>query len=252
MTNLLASKSLAVVGGNSAIAQSCIRERAPHLRRLALCGRDTDALVAFSADLSARYPKLIIRWWSCDVMEVDQAAAVWGEMSAFCEVVDEALFAVGGLGNQSSMEVQPEEAYRLIALNSAASSMWVLLAASTLEAQGQGVLAVITSVAGDRGRRSNYIYGSSKAQLITLLEGIRCRLALRGCRVVDFRPGMVKTPMTAHLRKGVLMASSLSVGSRLARALISGGGVVYSPGYWGMVMFVIRHLPYVIFKKLKF
>ena len=144
------------------------------------------------------------------------------------------------------------KAFELISVNSASVTAWTLLAANTLEAQRSGCLVVITSVAGLRGRASNYIYGSSKAQLIVLCEGLRCRLASSGVRVVDFRPGLVETPMTAGMKGGLMMASAKRVGAELAWAAEAGDGVVYSPKAWRGIMFVICHIPFAIFKKMKF
>lgn len=245
-------KTLIVVGANSAIAKGCISERAPNLSRLALCARDAGALAALADDIRVRHPDLMVKTWVCDLANTSRVPVVWLEMEMFCGALDEVVVAPGLLGRQAAMEADPTLAHELISINCAGVSLWVLLAARSLEKGGRGVLAVVTSVAGVRGRRSNYIYGSSKAQMIALLEGLRCRLWTSGVRVVDFRPGVVDSPMTAHLKKGILAADARQVGARLAMALVDGQGVVYSPSYWRAIMLVIAKLPFFVFKRLKF
>lgn len=245
-------KNIIVIGALSAIAKQCVDAQAKELCRVALCARKEGALNVFATDMRERHPQLTIKIWVCDMLDTSKADHVWQEMVQFCGHVDLTLVAGGALEAQATMEGNPLLAYELIRTNSCACSLWSLLAANTLESQRDGCLAVITSVAGERGRRSNYIYGSSKAQLIALLEGLRARLVSAGVRVVDFRPGMVDSPMTAHLRKGLLAASSKRVGAELARAMAVGDGVVYSPRFWRGVMFIIVCLPFFIFKKIKF
>lgn len=248
----MTTMNMIVVGANSSIAKDCIAASAANLERLALCGRNSQSLSVLEHDLHARFPSLQIKTWPVDLMDTGKAAAAWQEMEAFCGRVDQIVFAPSELGNNAQMEADPELAFRLVALNCAASTAWLLGAANVLERRGGGVLAIITSVAGVRGRASNYIYGSTKAQLATLAQGLRVRLARVGARVVDFRPGMVDTPMTASIKKGLLMASSQYVGHDLALAIATKDGVVYSPRFWGGIMFIIRHLPYFIFKRTKF
>lgn len=248
----MTSKNMIVIGANSSIAKDCIAASASGLGRLALCGRNSQSLSVMEQDLQAKFPSLQIKTWALDLMETSKAATAWDEMEAFCGQVDQIVFAPSELGNQMQMEADPELAFSLLSLNCAASTAWLLGAANVLERRRGGVLAIVTSVAGVRGRASNYIYGSSKAQLSTLAQGLRVRLAHVGARVVDFRPGIVDTPMTASIKKGALMASSQFVGQELALAIASKEGVVYSPRFWEAIMFIIRHLPYSIFKRTKF
>jgi len=125
------------------------------------------------------------------------------------------------------------------------------LLANRLEAQGRGCLAVISSVAGDRGRQSNYVYGTAKATVTAFLSGLRNRLQRSGVRVLTVKPGMVDTPMTAGMKKGPLFASPETVAAGIVRAVDKGKDVVYLPGYWRLVMAVIKALPEGVFKRLK-
>jgi short-subunit dehydrogenase len=136
-------------------------------------------------------------------------------------------------------------------VNGTATAALALRAAARLEAQGHGTLAVITSVAGVRGRASNYVYGAAKAMVSTLLSGLRQRLHGRGVRVVDVRPGFVDTPMTAAFRKGALWAQPDKVARDIVSAVDRGAGVVYTPGFWRWIMLVIRHIPEFVFVRIK-
>jgi short-subunit dehydrogenase len=123
--------------------------------------------------------------------------------------------------------------------------------ANRFEKEGRGTLAVISSVAGDRGRQSNYVYGTAKAGLSAFLQGLRGRLAPAGVRVITFKPGFVDTPMTAHLKKGLLFASAESTAKIMVRAMDRGADVVYVPWFWRWIMLVIKLIPERVFKNLK-
>jgi short-subunit dehydrogenase len=126
-------------------------------------------------------------------------------------------------------------------------------AAASLERKKSGVLAVITSVAGDRARRSNYVYGSAKGALTLFVQGLRARLFVSGVRVLTIKPGPVDTPMIAHMKKGLLTASPKTVGATIYREMEDGKAeVIYVPAYWRAIMAVVRAIPESVGKKLKF
>jgi decaprenylphospho-beta-D-erythro-pentofuranosid-2-ulose 2-reductase len=125
------------------------------------------------------------------------------------------------------------------------------LVANQLEQQGHGAIAVISSVAGDRGRQSNYVYGSAKAMVSAFLSGLRQRLAKKGVHVITVKPGFVDTPMTAHLPKGPLWAKPEQVAKDIRRAIDKGQRIVYTPGFWRFIMLIIKHIPEFVFVKLK-
>jgi NAD(P)-dependent dehydrogenase (short-subunit alcohol dehydrogenase family) len=125
------------------------------------------------------------------------------------------------------------------------------LAATHLEAQGSGFLAAISSVAGDRGRQSNYVYGSAKGALSLFVQGLRNRLAPAGVRVHTIKPGFVDTPMTFGLPGMFLVADPGEIGEHIAAAIERGADVVYVPGFWRWIMLVIRLIPERVFKRLK-
>jgi short-subunit dehydrogenase len=120
-----------------------------------------------------------------------------------------------------------------------------------LERRKQGLIVGVSSVAGDRGRQSNYFYGSAKAGFSTYFQGLRNRLAKSGVRVLTVKPGFVDTPMTRHLKKGLLFASPETIARGLIKAVRQKRNVVYLPGYWRWIMLVVRSVPEFIFKKMK-
>ena len=125
------------------------------------------------------------------------------------------------------------------------------IAANYFEKEKKGCIAVISSVAGDRGRQSNYIYGAAKGGVTTFLQGLRNRLSPSGVSVVTIKPGMVDTPMTAHLPKSPLFAKPSDVGKGIYKAMLAGKDIAYLPVYWKLIMFVIKIIPEGIFKKMR-
>jgi decaprenylphospho-beta-D-erythro-pentofuranosid-2-ulose 2-reductase len=122
--------------------------------------------------------------------------------------------------------------------------------ADYFEQQRRGCIAVISSVAGDRGRQSNYVYGAAKGAVTVFLQGLRNRLHKSGVAVITIKPGTVDTPMTASLKKGLLFASASSVGQGIYAAMKNRKEIVYLPWYWRPIMFIVRSIPEPIFKKL--
>ena len=165
--------------------------------------------------------------------------------------VDVLLLATGSLPDQDACESTPTLCREALEVNFSAAAEFLLHAATRFEKQRGGVLAVIGSVAGDRGRRGNYIYGAAKAGLEAFVSGLRVRLGAAGVDVLLLKPGFVSTRMTAGMRQGLLFTSADKAGALIVRAVGRGGGTVYLPFWWRFVMGIICALPEVIFKRLK-
>jgi short-subunit dehydrogenase len=239
-----------VLGATSAIAEATVRLYAAEHAPLVLVGRDEARLAAMAADLGARGAADV------DVHVADLAAAVSPAADLTAWVASRPVAAIllvyGVLGDQARAETDIAYASDVLATDFSSAAAWCLAAANLLEAQGAGALVVVGSVAGDRGRQSNYVYGAAKAGLGVLVQGIAHRLALRGsgARAVLVKPGFVDTPMTDHLPKGgPLWASPASVARVIHAAAAGGPPVRYAPGWWRWVMLAIRLVPAPIFHR---
>ncbi len=165
--------------------------------------------------------------------------------------LDAALIAHGTLSDQKACETSTALFLDEFRTNALSAMLLCTLLANRFEAQKHGVIAVISSVAGDRGRQSNYAYGSAKAAVTAFTSGLRQRLRPAGVFVVTVKPGFVDTPMTAAFKKGALWATPAVVGQQIARAMIRGTGVIYTPGFWRLIMWIIRSIPETVFQRLK-
>jgi NAD(P)-dependent dehydrogenase (short-subunit alcohol dehydrogenase family) len=167
--------------------------------------------------------------------------------------LDHVILAYGILGEQALAEKDLAAAQAIIDVNFRSAAVWTLAVAELLEGQGKGSLVVLGSVAGDRGRRANYIYGAAKAGLSTLVEGISHRFRGTGPRAVIVKPGPTDTAMTAGMTKGgPLWATPEVVAGVVRKAADSGGPVVYAPARWRPIMAIIRMIPAPIFNKMNF
>lgn len=243
-----APKRIAILGAASAIAEAAARLWAVQGARLALVGRNDERLQAIAADLRARGAA------SAEPVVADcasaNAVATLDSIADSLGGLDIVLLAYGALGEQSELERDPQAAADLLHTNFVSAAGWCLAAANCFERQRSGALIVIGSVAGDRGRQSNYVYGASKAGLGALVQGLAHRLSRSGARAVLIKPGFVDTPMTAHVaKKGLLWAQPAAIGQAILRAADKGGPVAYAPFYWRGIMTVIRGIPSPIFHR---
>jgi NAD(P)-dependent dehydrogenase (short-subunit alcohol dehydrogenase family) len=249
MTNPL---RVIVLGATSAIAEATARLYSQEKACLALVGRNAEHLGQISADLLARGATSTIVE-ALDLAQTGIAAEALDRMIAALGGVDHVLLFYGILGDQSRAEADPAHAKAILDTNFNSAAQWCLAAAARLERQAHGSLVVIGSVAGDRGRQSNYVYGAAKAGLGVLVQGIAHRLALRqpkGARAVLVKPGFVDTPMTAGLKKaGPLWAKPEAIAAIVRKAADRGGPIVYAPGLWRAILLVVRLVPAPIFHK---
>jgi decaprenylphospho-beta-D-erythro-pentofuranosid-2-ulose 2-reductase len=244
-----ANKRIVILGACSAIAEATARLWAAEGARFTLIARDKDRLDAIASHLTT-LGAAEARTVALDCSKADAAA----ELAAIVEALgglDVLLLAYGTLVAQSELEKTPAAVANLIQTNFTSAVAWCLAASAILEQQRSGALLVVGSVAGDRGRRSNFIYGACKGGLACLVEGIAHKLEPLGARAVVIKPGFVDTPMTASFTKGLLWAKPEAVAEIIARAAQTGGPIVYAPGFWRWIMLVIRNLPVFLFNRLK-
>jgi decaprenylphospho-beta-D-erythro-pentofuranosid-2-ulose 2-reductase len=241
---------VAIFGATSAIAQATARLLAKRGARLHLVARDAAKLEAVRADLAARGAAAVTTALA-DLDDPQHHAAMVDAAIEALGGLDAALVAQGILPDPARAAGDPAIARQALHTNFVAPALLLGVLAERFESRGAGTLAAISSVAGDRGRASNYVYGSAKAALSTYLAGLRNRLHAQGVKVVTIKPGFVDTPMTAHFRKGALWASPARVAEGIVRAMERGTAVAYVPWFWWPIMLAIRMIPEAIFVRLK-
>lgn len=233
-----------VLGATSAIAQQVARLYAARGATLFLVARNEERLAAVANDLRVRGAAVTTA--VADLDDPDRHDEIL-DRAAPLEVV---LLAHGVLGDAHETERDPAAAAAVLRTNLVGPVSLLTRAAQRLEAQRRGCIVALSSVAGDRGRASNAVYGASKAGLAAFLSGLRNRLHASGVRVVTVKPGFVDTPMTAGLPKNPLYSPPERVAKDLVRAVDRGRDVVYTPWWWRIVMLAVRLVPERIFKRL--
>jgi decaprenylphospho-beta-D-erythro-pentofuranosid-2-ulose 2-reductase len=236
-------------GATSGIAAAVARIYAAAGASLVLVGRDAEAIAAAARDLRVRGAASVVEiagdFAALDALG-DLTDRAWSALSG----ADVALIAYGSLPEQTGLESAPGAAAPILALNFVSPTILALHLAQRFEMQRSGVLALITSVAGDRGRQSNYLYGAAKGGLQRLLEGLRHRLYPAGVQVLDIRPGFVATRMTDHLpQQGLLWAEPDRVAADIVRAIRQRRAVLYTPWFWRGILMIVRGLPRAVFHR---
>ncbi|MCH8181078.1 MAG: SDR family oxidoreductase [Proteobacteria bacterium] len=240
-----------IIGATSAIAEACARVWAQRGDRVFLAARGEAQLKSVADDLRTRGANFV-GFKVFDATAFDQHAALLAEATQAMGGLDTVLIAHGTLSDQDRAQQDTSYALREIEVNGTSVVALMGLAGEQLAAQQRGVIGVISSVAGDRGRQSNYVYGSAKALVSAFASGLRQRLHKVGVAVVTIKPGFVDTPMTAHLPKGgPLWARPEQVARDIVGGMDKGRSVVYTPGFWRLIMLIIKHIPESVFVKLK-
>jgi short-subunit dehydrogenase len=239
-----------IVGATSAIARATARIYAARGCQLHLVARNEEVLDATANDLRVRGASQV----STDLLDVNDFAKHAGVIQHAVESlgeIDVALICHGSLPDQQASEKSFDLMQHEINTNGLSVLSLLTLLAEQFIRQQRGTIAVVTSVAGDRGRQSNYVYGAVKAMVSAYLQGLRGRLYPHNVHVVDIRPGFVDSPMTAHLEKGPLWASPEKIGAIIVRSIEKGRHTVYAPSFWRLILFIVRALPDFIFKRIK-
>jgi decaprenylphospho-beta-D-erythro-pentofuranosid-2-ulose 2-reductase len=233
-------QSVLVLGGTSDIGLAIARRLAGQRgARVVLAGRDTAAM-------SSAYPGAEVLPFDAD----DTASHAAFVDRAFAQDVDVVVLAVGVLGDQEKAEADPSAAVAVLQTNLVGCSSIALHAANKLRAQGHGTLVVLSSVAGERVRRSNFVYGASKAGLDGLAQGLGDSLVGSGASVLLVRPGFVESKMTAGMKKVPFSTTPDEVAEAVDAALRKGTELIWVPGILRLVMSVLRHLPRQVFRKM--
>ena len=245
-------KRIVILGAGSSIAQAVERLMAKDALDLCLVGRSESRLKALQSDLLARGANHVSICES-DLDVTHAHAALLRNITQSFGAFDTVLLAYGSLLDQPATQRNADLALREIHTNFASAASLLTIFAEPLVAAKSGTIAVITSVAGDRARRSNYVYGSAKGGLSLFVEGLRSRMHPLGIRVVTIKPGPVDTPMTSSMPKKNGFASPEAVGKDIYRFLQRvRGDVLYTPGKWRIIMAAVRVIPHWLIKRLNF
>ncbi|WP_298245133.1 SDR family oxidoreductase [uncultured Bradyrhizobium sp.] len=242
-------KSVLVLGGSSDIGRAAARAFAKAGYDVGLAGRDVAALEPDAADLRARYNAEV----DLHQFDVLDTASFDGFIAGLPALPDVVISIVGLLGLQQNAESDLAHATAIMRSNYEGPALILGLFADKFLARGSGTIVGVSSVAGDRGRASNYVYGSAKAGFSAFLSGLRARASRGGVHVVTVKPGFVRTKMTEGMKLiGPLTVEAPVVGDAILAAVENKTDVVYVSGKWRLVMLIIKALPEAVFKKLKF
>ena len=241
---------IVIVGASSAIAEATARCYAARGARLFLIARQLQRLEDMASDLKVR-GAADVAFATLDVNQLDAHADVLAQAWTRLGEVDAMLIAHGTLPDQNACEASAELAVKEFNTNGTSTIALMTVAANRFEVQRHGTLAVISSVAGDRGRQSNYLYGSAKAAVTAFTSGLRQRLAKVNVNVLTIKPGFVDTPMTRDFKKSALWAKPEGIARGIVRATDRGRSVIYLPWFWLPIMLIIRHVPEFVFKRVK-
>jgi len=244
-------KKILIVGATSAIAEATARLFAQRGDALFLVGRKADVLESMAADLRVRGAQAV----GLHVLDANDFAgheAMLNLAESALGGLDVVLIAHGTLGDQKASEASVAVTLRELNTNGVSVVALLTLIANRFEQRRAGTIVVISSVAGDRGRQSNYVYGSAKALVTAFTSGLRQRLFPLGIPVITIKPGFVDTPMTAAFPKGALWAKPQQIAAGIVSAVDKGSAtVLYLPWFWRWIMLIIRSVPEALFRKLK-
>lgn len=243
-------RKVLIIGATSAIAQETAKRFAESGDQIFLAGRSPEKLDALAADLRVRGAARVASM-ALDLNDFDRHATLVDMAYEALGGLDTVLIAHGTLSDQKACEQDFQVALKEYHTNFLSAVSMLTLLANRFETQGHGCLAVISSVAGDRGRQSNYYYGSAKGGLSVFLQGLRNRLAPGGVQVLTIKPGFVDTPMTGEFKKGPLWVGPDIIAAGIQRAIRSRSDEVYLPWFWWGIMTIIKAIPERIFKRMK-
>lgn len=243
-------KRILIMGATSAIAEATARRFAARGDALFLVGRNAPRLQAVADDLKLRGAQMV-QTCSLDAREIAAYSHMLDSAATQLGGIDAALIAHGTLSDQAACQASTDLLMQEFATNAVSVMALCTHLANRFEAQRHGVIAVISSVAGDRGRQSNYVYGAAKAAVTAFSSGLRQRLYPHGVSVVTIKPGFVATPMTAAFKKGLLWASPDTVARSIIHAMDRGTPIVYAPWFWRPIMWAVTSVPEFMFRRLR-
>ncbi len=242
-------KRILIIGATSAIAEHCARIWAAKGCALHLVARNDQHIQVIASDLKVRGASKVTTYCT-DLNDIDRHEELLSAANNTLGNVDIVLIAHGTLSNQTRCELSVHETLAEIQTNALSTICLLTLIANTFEAKKSGAICVISSVAGDRGRANNYVYGSAKAMVTTFTSGLRQRLYKSNVSVITIKPGFVDTPMTSAFSKGFLWTKPDRVANTIVKAIDMKKAEIYVPLFWLGIMMIIKNIPNFIFKKV--
>jgi decaprenylphospho-beta-D-erythro-pentofuranosid-2-ulose 2-reductase len=242
-------RRILILGASSAIAEHTARLFAARGEQLVLVARNAQRLKTISDDLRVRGAK-DVDYLVADLADTTTHARLLHDATNRLNGLDLILVAYGTLGDQKAGELDYAETLKEFKTNCLSVLSLLTLVANQFEQQGSGCIVVISSVAGDRGRQSNYIYGSAKGALSIFLQGLRNRLYKSKVQVITVKPGFVDSPMTRNFNKGLLWVKPAAIAQGIVAAVEKQKDVVYLPFFWRYIMLIIKLIPEKLFKRL--
>ena len=236
-----------VLGATSAIAMAVMRQLVTPYAHFFLVARSKEKLTSVAQDLLVRGASRV-DMIVADLDDTQQHLQILAVATTQLGAIDLALLAHGVLGDQAAAERDYFAAEPTLVTNLLSPVSLLTWLANYCVSQGRGTLAVISSVAGDRGRKSNYVYGASKAGLDVFLSGLRNRCDRAGVQVLTIKPGFVATPMTARIPRNRLFATPERIAADILKAVRNGKDVIYTPWFWRPIMAIVKAIPERIFK----
>lgn len=241
---------IVIIGATSSIAEHCARiwlqAKPVHLT---LVGRNLNKTTQIAADLQVRSPQSTINVLQANFIDPQAIQTLVHELCANTRI-DIVLIAHGSLPNQGECQENLNVSNEALTINGISPVLFAEAFAFAMEQANHGTLAIISSVAGERGRKSNYVYGAAKAMVTRYAQGLQHRLAQTRVRVVLIKPGPTQTPMTVNLKNQQGLAPVMQVAQQIVKGVNAQQAVIYTPIKWAVIMWIIRHLPARIFNKM--
>jgi short-subunit dehydrogenase len=237
-----------ILGASSAMARGFARAVAKTGAAVVLAGRDMDDLKRMAADCTLR-GAAEAEALAYDARDAKSDQTLFDLLDARSGTLNIAVF-VGSMPEQEAIDADPALIAGTVTDSFTGPARTLTTLLPLLEARGDGAIVGVSSVAGDRGRVGNYVYGAAKAGFATYLSGLRNRAGRKGVHVMTVKPGFVDSAMTWGLPGMFLVASPDDVARAILKALGKGRNVIYTPFFWRYIMLIIRHVPEMIFKKM--
>jgi len=246
---ILKNETIVIFGATSAVAQELARIHAKAGDSILLIARNDSHLKSVADDLLARGSPQV-ESITCDLDDIQNHTDLLNDINEMFSDISKYYFFYGVLPDQEACQNSFDMTNNAITTNFLSVISLLTLIANKIEKETNRGIIAVSSVAGDRGRQSNYIYGTAKGALTIFLQGLRNRLYKANCTVTTIKPGFIDTPMTRDFKKGALWATPEKVARDTYIAAQKGKDEIYSPGFWMLIMFIIKNIPEIIFKRL--